>query len=281
MVLNRVYDFAPGSTGSQGFLFGLGTPPTFSQIFTGTPLYYHGSIIQVQEITTIETSVIDPLVVDVDYGWFAPRQYLGTWQVSQSDTSVIDDGSGYGYITNEISKLIRRTYYTIVHNPNTPITQGDTFQVIQCNLELYNVVVNVPPLGTIGVLRPFEKTPLLGGRQTRKPATLADTDYNVQIPGLGLFLRPGVEVIRCTQQIAIVNDIYIDDPIQDPIVCELSSPDCDVEFEGFLNESGDVPWAFHFATLGQCELQYPGNCQEFTFTCTNGQTRTYYAVPAP
>jgi hypothetical protein len=281
MVYNSEFTFPAGSTGTQGALL-LPVAPTFEQIFSGVPLYYAGSVIQVQEIHTIFTSVTDENVVDVDLNWFQPHQFIGTWQVFGDDTALISEPQSEGYINNTIQKLVFRSLYTVTANALRPTSIGDAFVVSQCNLELEGASVILPPNIVLAVQRPRQIDPLLRGTIYRAPVSLADTEYFPRCKSLGFHIKPGCEVNAIATRIAIINDIYNDDLVASPALCELGAPSCDDEFLAFaLGVNGgfppNTPQKQVYTSVQACQSSSGQPvCLPQTFTCTNGDTRAWW-----
>jgi hypothetical protein len=229
-----------GSRGKVGW-FGSGAI-NFSQLFTGKPQYYAGSVIQVQEVVTIYTSIYEPIAVDKDFGWFVDKQYIGTFQVLGQDaqpTHYIEDD---GYLVDTIQKITRYSNYTITANPSVPIALSEGFTVYDCNTYLVPEVYLFPgtntPVPGQRLRDPGEGKPILRGYTSLTASDLADTQFFPRISGLGLFLKPGVEGINIDYRVAIINDIYTANqpfPVQ---TCELVQPSCSEQYNAFLLASG-------------------------------------------
>jgi hypothetical protein len=216
--------------GRNGALFT--ETPSFSQIFTGIPLFYHGSTIQVEEILTISSEIIDERLVDVNYDYFTPKYFLGNWQANGLATQAFNhEDSGLLW---ELEQQIKRySTYTITANPNAPQTLADGGSINQCNLQLVGAEVGTP-LGSVSAFEPFKKRDILNYEGYRKPASLADTPYNQKLASCGFYVVPGARINTVRLDIAIINDIYTADTAWTPRTCELGEITCDQALENYL-----------------------------------------------
>jgi len=258
-----------GQTGSVGYIQ-LFDPPTFSDIFTGSPQYYHGSSVEVQETMRIITNVTDPTVIDVDLEWFSPKRYLGTWQaIGQSGTPTWEEGT-YGFLNSQVQDISFRSRYTIVANPNTLVANGDQIDLNTCNFYLQPDVYLFPnnPIPIPGY-RAVESFPQFIGVQTYTAAPLENKEYNQFITGMGLFLKPGVEGISLNYKIAIINDIYTDYPAYNAPTCQFLPVNCQAQFAAYVASNPNF-----FDTESQC-IASAGSCLASTWTCPSDPTQTF------
>jgi hypothetical protein len=268
-----------------GVLFG--HKPTFAELFSNPPLYYFGSQIHVQEIMTINSEILNADLVDVDKRWFNERYYLGTWDSDSIITNGLDLEHS-GRIMALQQKVIRYSSYTIVANPQRRRSIEFGMTINQCNFELQEVSV---PLGqaTIKASQPTRNTGLFNTVGYKEPASLGDTEYNSFFTNPGFYAYEGVLIRSIERRISIINDIYVDDPAWVPVLCNLGEPDCDQEFTNYFNglkaeeaayiasnPGSLVPPEFnhHELSSGACRVYEIEIVQ--TFTCGDGQTRTYY-----
>lgn len=279
------YDLNLTGGGGAGALFG--HKPTFQEIFTRPPLYYYGSQIHVQEILTINSQILDRSLVDVDKRWFNERYYLGTWDSDSLITNGLDIEHS-GRIMTLQQKVVRYSSYTIAANPQRrrSIEFGQTIN--QCNFETQQVEIQLGG-ATVSAAQPTHNLALFNTVAYKEPSSLADTEYNSFFTNPGFYAYPGVLIRSIERSIAIINDIYVDDPAWVPVACSLGQPDCDQEFVQFFNDikaleqsfidanpSSLVPPEFNHAELSA------GACRPYevqltkTFYCSDGQTRTYY-----
>jgi hypothetical protein len=204
----------------------------FSQIFTGVPLFYHGSVVQVQEILTIFTEIFDERLVDINYEYFTPKKFLGNWQANGLATTPFNHEDA-GLLWEEEQQIKRYSTYTITANPNQPQTLADGGTINQCNFQLIGAEVGTP-LGSISAQEPFKSKDIFNIENYRKPATLADTPYNQKLGSCGFYVSPGARIYKVRQDISIINDIYIADIAWTPRLCELGEITCDQALVNYL-----------------------------------------------
>jgi hypothetical protein len=229
-----------GARGRIGTIFEL-EPITFKQLFTGTPQYYAGSIIQVQEVVQVITSIYDEKLVDVDYGWWQPHQYRGTWQLTNG-ISASGRNDDHGFIWTETCEISRYSTYTITANPNTAIGVGEGSVILDCNFYTVPEVYLFPGTSTPVPgfrLRPNPRNkPIFRGYQSITPAPLADTDFFRRITDVGIYLKPGVQGNIATYNAAIINDVYTDYSAFPVSTCELAEPSCEEQFAAAIEQLG-------------------------------------------
>jgi hypothetical protein len=228
MVFSRFLDV--DIEGRSGVLFP-GTP-NFSQLFTGTPLFYHGSTIQVQEILTISSEIIDEKLVDVNYEYYTPKYFLGNWQSNGLATQAFNHEDS-GLLWELEQEIKRYSTYTITANPNAPQTFADGGSINQCNLQLVGAEVGTP-LGSVSAFEPYKKNNILLYEGYRKPAALADTPYNQKLNSPGFYVVPGARINRVRLDITIINDIYTADTPWITQLCELGEKSCQQLFDESL-----------------------------------------------
>lgn len=258
-----------GQTGSIGYIQSFQTP-TFQDIFSGAPQYYHGSSIEVQETMRVITNITDPSAIDTDLEWFSPKRYIGSWQaIGVGGIPTWEEGT-YGFLNSEVQDISFRSRYTIVANPDTPIVIGDQIDLSTCNFYLRPDVYIFPdnPVPVPGY-RPVDIFPQFIGTATYTAAPLADTEYNQYLTGIGLFLKPGVEGVSLNYKIAIINDIYTDYPEYEAPTCIFAPVLCQPQFSAFLANTPNV-----FATETQC-IASVGNCIQNTWTCPSDPEQTF------
>jgi hypothetical protein len=211
MAYNYTYQQpANAGSGTQGLI--LPTPINFSQIFDGTPQFYVGSSIEVQEILTITSEVIPDQahLVDVDFRWFQPKTYYGTYQLEGLLGGVEDEGAGgQGFLTNFSQKFIRRSQYQIAANPDTPVAYSDVFLVDNCNFQTKEISVFVGG-ATLSVNTPITNNAMFTGKISKQRAPLQDREYNQFFKSLGLYYNPGCELISVNHKVSIINTIATD-----------------------------------------------------------------------
>lgn len=212
MAYEYTYSFpAEGGKGRQGYLFP--SPILFSQIFSGSPQFYVGSVITVEEILLILSNVIigSEKFVDVDHRWFEPKRYFGTFQVKAGLSSEYDaeEGKGEGFLTNNAHQIVRYSTYTIVANPDKPLTAGSVFTVDNCNFGTQEIGLTI--LGVeVKASKPIVDKALFSGTVSEQRAPLRDTVYNSLLGEVGLYYNPGCEGVSLTQKISVINTIATD-----------------------------------------------------------------------
>jgi hypothetical protein len=268
-----------------GALFG--HKPTFGEIFSRPPLYYAGSTIEVEEIMTINSQILNYDLVDVDKRWFNERYYIGTYD---SDALILNglDLENSGRIMAFTQKVKRYSRYTIVANPNRPrsISFGGT--VNQCNFELVGVSLAVGTLNIEG-WRPTKDNALFNISTYKEPVSLADTEYHSFFTNPGFYCYEGAYIRSVDRQIAVINDIFVDDAAWSPKQCTLGMPDCDQEFSAYFAGLKDLeaqllltnpeygsPPEFNHNELSASACRSYEVPLERTFNCADGGTRTYY-----
>jgi hypothetical protein len=225
-------------------------------------MYYHGSSVEVQERMTVITNITNPELIDVDFKWFKPKKYIGTWQVLPPTVLNTWAEGTYGYLNGEVQEIIFRSRYTIVANPDTPKGIGDQFEISSCNFFLEPGAFIIPPnvVPTPGY-KAIDLFPQFGGTNTYRPAPLANTEYNQFIGGIGLYLNPGVEGIALNYDITIINDIYTDYDQYISPTCFLLPATCEQQFEAFMTDNAQF-----YLNQSICEANNPP-CQQFTWVC--------------
>jgi hypothetical protein len=264
-----------GETGSIGRVSISGNP-NLSQLFTGTPQFYPGSLIQIEEILTIITAIVSPELVDVDYRWFSPKKYLGTFQIIGVNGLPPHADGDDGQVVSEYQQIKRYSWYTITANPSTIVGFGEQFFTQTCNLylvpEVYTFEGTSTPVPGQRILNGHN--PAMIGNSSYSKAPILDTVFNSKISGFGLHLNAGVEGRSVSYKAGVINTVFTDYPSFPVPVCELSdSPDCQSQFESFL-----VANDYH-DSKASCEAVNTGNvCVSSQWFCpTNSlDVRTYW-----
>lgn len=195
----------------------------FSQIFDGAPQFYTGSVINVQEILEIETSIIpaQARLVDVDLRWFQPKRYIGTYQFEAGLTSILNEQElGQGFLTNELHTFIRRSTYTIVADPDVPIAAEQVFTVSNCNFETVEASASVGG-ATISIQKPLRNDNMFQGRMSQSRAPLTDGNYNQFFRTIGLYINPGCIPVALRHRIAVINTLQTNFIPYPEFTCEL------------------------------------------------------------
>lgn len=201
---------ADGTSGPTGLI--LPSVINFSQIFDGVPQFYTGSNIEVQEILTIQSDIKigEEGLVDVDFKWFDPKKYYGTYQFGDIiDGLENEQEGGQGFITNFKHKFIRRSSYSIVANPDTPIAYQNVFFMDNCNFQLREVGVSFGGV-SIQASTPINNEKLFTGKISQQRAPLIDKQYNPFFRQLGFYYNPGCRLLQVDHEIRIINAISTD-----------------------------------------------------------------------
>jgi hypothetical protein len=258
-----------GETGRTGVLQFNGVP-TFADIFDGVPQYYPGSSIEVQETLRIFTNITNPDVIDVDFNWFAPKKYLGSWQILEPFGFFGWDESKFGFLNSTLQDITYRSRYTVVADPSTPIAQGEQLEISACNFFLKPDVYLFPgEINPVTGFNTYDKFPHFTGKTTLSAAPLKDTDYYQFIGGVGLYLNPGVEGVRIEYRIAVINDIYTDYPTAVAPTCEFQSATCQEQFTAYILQGNN-----RFTSQATCALNYVA-CYPYTWVCPDDSNVTF------
>jgi hypothetical protein len=273
------YIFNPNTTG-QVIANNTIDNPKFSQIFSGDPLHYHGSQIQIQERLRITCQITDPKLVTQQKQWGLTKHKLGNWQRLAEGKYPIQAPGASGYIENEICELHHNQFYTITANPYHKATIGEYSKLNLCNfgIDITSIPINISEVD----LNSFAITePLIRAEQSRTPSTLADTDYFAWFGTIAFYVFPGVELIRADLNINIINDIYTADSAFSSVVCTIGKPTCEYEFNQFITDqangggaTGQGRWIY--PTKAECESNGL-TCIPLVFNGTQGCNITYYS----
>jgi hypothetical protein len=198
------------SSGAQGLT--LVSPILFSQIFDGTPQFYSGSTIEVQEILQITSQVIIGMeqFVDVDFKWFEPKIYYGSYQLVGLTAGIEDENQGgQGFLTNYIHKFIRRSSYQIVADPSVPIAEESSLIIDNCSFQLRGISAMFGG-AEISLNSPLQNESLFQGKISRQRAPLKDATYNQFFKSIGLYYNPGCELVGINHRVQIINVVSTD-----------------------------------------------------------------------
>jgi hypothetical protein len=193
----------------------------FTQIFDGLPQFFPGSIITVQEIVQFLITVTagEEHLVDVDYRWYEPKVYLGSYQL-QGGVGVYrepETEGGQGFLVNSFTEIKRYSTYTIVASPSVPVGTIQGFTVDNCNLALRTVGFGFGGV-SIDIQTPLTNDSLLKGEISIQRARLNNTPYNQFFSQLGLYINPGCRLLQARHKIAVINTIAADlDPYSQPL----------------------------------------------------------------
>ncbi len=262
-----------GDTGRTGIVFRFGTPINFSEIFDGSPQFYPGSLVQIEEIVIINCTVTQPDQIDVDMNWWLPHQFLGTYQLFSGTPTYGVPKEDEGYINADSLQIKRYSLYTIAADPNVIAAQHEQFTVDSCNFYLQpDIYLFDGETIPVGGFRVHDKKPHFLGSTSLSKAPLKDGFFYPKIGGLGLFFSPGVScgVIEYTAR--VINTIATDYPAFPVGTCEFLQPNCQQQFSAFLAQHPGQ----YYDTESSCNSASLGTlCRPFTFTCPSDPTQTF------
>ena len=285
-MLTRTYTFSGGSTGAQGVL-NYGVTPKLSEVFGGTNIFYLGSTFIIEEVVTIVSQIDDYTKLRAEDRWFSPKQYIGTYQRLNDVGVPQNEQHDQGLIRTTYHQMSHRSMWTIGANPVTPLQLGDGGRVRQCSLILEPYVFVNPPNPTpIAGFAPVSEPDLLIYENFNQAATIEDRDYSLFFAGLGLYFYDGMSGLRVELKASVINAVYNSAPAWNSPVCKLGQATCDEQFAAYiLTINGGFPLDSTnpgivgggvYSSLGICMSDGKSVCAARTFTCTNGETRTYY-----
>jgi hypothetical protein len=272
MSINLTSTVISEQTGSIGTQFAFGANPTLEQVFNGTPQFYPGSMVQIEEIATIFTSVVNEQLVDIDFGWWQPHKYLGTFQVVDSFGQPNHYKDDDGYLVDTIQKVRRYSWLTITANPSTVVAQHEQIALDTCNFYIQPEVYLFPGENTpVAGFRTHDLNPAFLGSVTLSKAPLVNSFFTPQIGGIGLYLKPGVEGIQINYEASVINTIRTDYPSAPVPSCEFLAPDCQQSFAAAL--------ALHpnnwYETKSACEIGQNGPCYSLPWVCPSDPSQTF------
>jgi hypothetical protein len=265
-----------------------GTTINLSQLFDGTPQFYPGSLIQIQEVMTLVTRIEDPKLVDVDYRWAFPREYRGTFQLFGAlglPTNTVED---QGQILAGLQEISRYSWYTITANPDTIVAKHEQFSVDNCNFYLQPEVYLFPGTNTpiAGFRTTPDLTPTFLGSTTISKAPLLNTQFNQKITGVGLFLYAGIQGVRVEYKAGVINTVYTDYEQADVPQCIfLGTPNCQQQFNSFVVAGGYVNAPVNgviYDSEAACLGDNQSLCSAQTYVCPTNPSETFtYWIATP
>lgn len=292
MSLNRTYSLF----GTQPrIIAALGLPrPVLSDVIR-TPLRLpFGATVTIEETITIRLSLVRPELVDVDLQWFAPKYYLGSWELIQDvptpQGTVAEypkplDGAGFISSFNQ-QILFSKQYLVRGRRDGAPFPNG-TVALDQCNFVLVPRPPSISPLLPPG-FEPGIDEGVFKGDWSNEELGIDDATITSRAESLGIYVKPGVQLDSISHNLRMGSQINLSVPQSISFQCFLGSG-CDTEFDTFVRSinSGEpidtIPSSGGFGVFssqGTCDAAPPGiGCTQFSFTCSNGDTRLYW-IPA-
>jgi hypothetical protein len=272
----EITELITGQTGSIG-LISIGALPNIPSLFNGTPQHYAGSLIQIRERLTIVTNINIPELVDVDYRWFSPRKYLGTYQLINNFGLIAGGIEEQGSLFHEIQHITRLSWYTIVAKSDVPIALGQQISIEDCNFFLVPGNTTFPGSTEItpGQRLAEQLTPNFIGNIGINKAPLVNQVLDQKISGVGLFLYAGVSGVRVDYKAEVVNTIAVDFQALPVPSCVFGvQATCNQQYNAFLIANN------YHATQAECEAVNTGNiCVKSVWFCpTDGTDQRDYWI---
>lgn len=260
-------------SGSRGFIFT--NIPKFKEILDPDQQFYAGSAFEVSERITIDTTVDDPKLIDVDFRWYQPRKYIGNWS-ALTIGSTAQNAQNSGYIIDERTEIEHRSLWTLGANIATPRSLQWGGRVNQCNFELSSTTIRVGP-ATIAVSRPRATQGLFGIESYKEASRITNQLYTSQFDFIGFYINPGASLVSITREIFVENHIPVDDVPWTATPCSIGGPSvisCDSQFNTFIQNSG---FSLTPISLADC----PARAEKLVYICPTDPlyTRTYYRCP--
>lgn len=236
--------------------------------------FYLGQSFSIEEQVSFELAVTKPELLDVDFRYEPPHEYLGNYTIPT------EEGLRSFPINYRQFSYSRITIFTITDIDNK-YREYDVGNIYQCGLDLRPTPY--PPLGFL--YRPNKPNsiiieppvdPLFTVNSFRKPCKLSTIQlYNILLNRARIYTFPGVELVNSSILISAINTVQTVNEAYQPPECPLSTsaPTCDEEFEIFLvNNPGAYP------NQDVCQQAEQSSCIPLTFTCSDGGTRQYWVA---
>lgn len=229
----NIVGFDPGFNGSREFPVNNLGPIQFSQIFNGTPQLYAGSSFTIEEVIEFGVLINKPEVIDVDFRWYPPKKYLGTWTIFDQVSVFGTYPEDRGFIEDFTTKIRRYSTYVVQANADVPIAVHEQSAIDDCNFNLVSVQVGVPPVQVEGSGL-FEKIAVLKSRDTLTRVPLLDQPFNARIKTIGLYIDAGSELTFINYKCRVINAISVDLPAFPITNCQVEAVSCDGLFAQYL-----------------------------------------------
>lgn len=261
-----------------------------SQIFGPPDRLPFGASFWVHETITIRSTLTQPKFIDVDTQWFAPKFYIGAWELVEefgppaSATAEYPkplDGSGF---ISSFNQQIRFSTHYIVRGLET----GNRFvsqrlDVDNCNFVLVPRPPSISPLLPPGT-QPGINRGLFKGDISDAEFDFVDRQVASRAKILGIYIKPGVRLDSVEHEMSTSLPVFINAPVATTPIC-LTAPDCDTEFDTFIRANnggqpinGTPPPGLggFYTTQAICNTRTGGPCGSAVFTCSNGDSRLYW-----
>jgi hypothetical protein len=204
-------------------------------------IYYAGSVAIIEE-TIGATFVVDsPEFIDVDYRWWQPKKYIGTWQLLEAEPNLwLGDEQKCGFVNSERFKVTARYSFPIGADSMAETESGISI-VDNCNYALGELGLAVPPF-TAKIQAPVADTALFTVRNTIKPSKLKAATITLQAHNLVMFLNEGVRIETATHTVDLVQILAISDKKAEAASCLLPKSQqgktCKEQFDEFVAANG-------------------------------------------
>lgn len=267
------------------------TPVTLRQLIDTPKLLPFGASFSVNESVTLRLTLTNPALIDVDLQWFAPKFYLGAWEVAEETGTPSSPVTEYpkrdgqvGFISSFNQQLSFSTQYLV-----RGLSTGNRFErgrldVNNCNLVMIPRPPSVDPLLPPG-FQPGINTGILKGDMSDTEFAVIDRVIPPIAKTLGFFIKPGVTLDAVEHEMSMTRAVFINAMEATTAICRTAS-DCDSEFDRFVRDNNfgqpiDMPnsvtgYPLIHSTLTRCEATGLLPCTELTYTCSDGGTRIYY-----
>lgn len=267
----NITGFNAGFNGSREFPINNLGDIQFSQIFNGVPQLYAGSSFTVEEVIEFGVLINIPEAISVDFRWYPPKKYMGTWTLFDQVSAFGTYPEDRGFIEDFTTKVRRYSTYVIQANANVPIAMHEQSAIDDCNFSLVSVEVGLPPIQVQGSGL-YDHVAVLKSRDTLSKVPLSDRPFIGRIKTIGLYIDLGCELTFINYKARIINGISVDLPAFPLTVCSAGDPiqsyDCAAEFQTYM-QSNYGPY------IGTAIFFSLGDAQAYA-TSQNLPTTAYY-----
>lgn len=228
-------NIGPGTNGPIEIAIRGLEPIDFSDIFGGIPQLYAGSSFTVEEVIEFGCLIKTPELIDVDFRWYPPKKYLGTWTIFDQVSAFGTSPEDRGFIEDTICKIRRYSVYVIQGNANVPIAVHEQSSIDNCNFYLGEVGLNLPPIN-VSVQPLIFNEAVLKSRHTLQRVPLVDRNFIAKIKTIGFHIDPGAELTFVNYKCRVINAISVDLPPFPITVCDVAPQSCNGLFANFLQD---------------------------------------------
>lgn len=260
-----------------------------------------GDQLQITQIFNIELAIDNPEKIDLDFRYYTPKAYIGTYQVSGGggvrlgSTGFLEVGNGNNQIINQFNlQVVSEVSPTdFLHMQNQLVGQLDA-----CNFDLLPSIIEDPITGT-----PTPGFSLKFSDPDKPAATLLhdrrffwdgdignypfptfgntgtfvlDFDYDGAIKDLDLYIYEGASIVSINEQILVDTLVPVIIPptiarqTDEFPICGIGEPTCADLFQELLDSNPAL-----YPTLAQCEANSLGFCDQVIWVCPSDSTQTF------